>query len=105
MHLLNNISTYSNISYKSDSNLEPLEVRDTFVSTENMTAFFVVALINKISNFLLPVQLGTNCQLFHSSNGFPFLKSLRDKKDLSSPRIEPAASGRSSTLTIGNLAL
>lgn len=96
---------YNDTSYKSDSNSEPLEVRETFVSTENMTAFLVVALMNKISHFLLPVQLHTSCKLFHSSNGFPFLKLLRDKKALSSPRIEPAASGRSSTFTVGNLAL
>ena len=42
---------YNNMSYKSDSNLEPLEVRETFVSTESMTAFLVVALMNKISHF------------------------------------------------------
>lgn len=54
---------YSDMSYKSYSNLEPLEVKETFVSTENMTAFLVVALLKKICYFLLPVQcvLTENC--------------------------------------------
>lgn len=50
---------YNYLSYKSDSNLEPLEVRETFVSTENMTAFLVVALMNKISHYFAPSPIAS----------------------------------------------
>ena len=106
MYILINITyMYNYISYKPETNLEALEVREAFVSTENLTAFLVVVLINKIGHFLLTVQLHTNCKSFHSSNGFPLMKILRDKKALYPPRIEAAASGRSSAFTVGNLAL
>lgn len=63
----------NNASYKSKYNLEPLEIRETFVSRGNLTAFLVVALMNKINHFLLLVQLHTNCRLFRGSNGLPLL--------------------------------
>lgn len=69
---------YNNIycNTKPDSNLEFLEVpnKTPFVYTENMKVFRVIALINKISHFLLPVQLHINSKLCHGSHGFPLLK-------------------------------
>lgn len=39
------------IFYKCESNLEPLEIKEMFISRKNMTAFLVSALMNKVSNF------------------------------------------------------